>query len=138
MAARDKYHNSVRKALEKEGWTITHDPYRIEPGDQVIKIDLAAEKLLAAEKGKEKIAVEIKSFLNISGITDFYEAVGQFSYYSVAIEKVEPERELFLSIPLRAYKTTFKKPLVMETAEKLGVKIIVINNNDEKIVEWKK
>lgn len=27
MAARDKYHHIVRKALEKDGWTIPHDPY---------------------------------------------------------------------------------------------------------------
>ncbi len=29
MAAKDKYHQQVRHALEKEGWTITHDPYML-------------------------------------------------------------------------------------------------------------
>ena len=32
MAARDKYHDAVKKALVEEGWTITHDPYRIAIG----------------------------------------------------------------------------------------------------------
>jgi hypothetical protein len=27
--AKDIYHQAVRNALEKEGWTITHDPFRI-------------------------------------------------------------------------------------------------------------
>ena len=27
MPAKDKYHHQVRRALEKEGWIITHDPY---------------------------------------------------------------------------------------------------------------
>ncbi len=26
MPARDIYHDTVRNALEKDGWTITHDP----------------------------------------------------------------------------------------------------------------
>jgi hypothetical protein len=30
--ARDKYHFQVREALEKEGWTITHDPLIIPIG----------------------------------------------------------------------------------------------------------
>ncbi len=28
--AKDFYHENVRKALEKDGWRITHDPYHIE------------------------------------------------------------------------------------------------------------
>lgn len=42
------------------------------------QIDLGAEKIIAAEKGNEKIAIKIKSFLNPSAITDFYFALGQF------------------------------------------------------------
>ncbi len=26
MSAKDIFHNTVRLALEKDGWTITHDP----------------------------------------------------------------------------------------------------------------
>ncbi|MBE9251361.1 hypothetical protein IQ226_19960 [Dolichospermum sp. LEGE 00240] len=34
-------------------------------------MDLGAEKLIAAERESDKIAVEIKSFINLSAITDF-------------------------------------------------------------------
>ena len=61
--ARDKYHNVVRRALEKDGWTITHDPLRYKIGSRKIEVDLGAEQLIGAEKGTEKIAVEIKSFI---------------------------------------------------------------------------
>ncbi|MGH9840625.1 MAG: element excision factor XisH family protein [Blastocatellia bacterium] len=27
MAAKDLYHDHVRKALENDGWTVTDDPY---------------------------------------------------------------------------------------------------------------
>ena len=61
--ARDKYHDHVKEALIKEGWKITHDPYKIKVGGRKAQIDLGAEKLIAAEKENELIAVEVKSFL---------------------------------------------------------------------------
>ncbi len=60
--ARDKFHNEVRIALEKEGWIITHDPYKIMIGRRKGYIDLGAE-IIGAEKDNLRIAVEIKSFI---------------------------------------------------------------------------
>ncbi len=48
--AKDRFHNVVRIALEKEGWKITADPYQINVDDVDFEIDLAAEQLLAAER----------------------------------------------------------------------------------------
>lgn len=64
--ARDKFHHCVRRAIEKDGWLITDDPLRLSSGKVDVEIDLGAEKLLAAERGEEKIAVEIKNFLGHS------------------------------------------------------------------------
>ena len=47
--AKDKYHAHVRSALENDGWTITHDPYKVMIGRRRGYIDLGAE-LIAAEK----------------------------------------------------------------------------------------
>ena len=63
MPAKDKYHQEVRLALEKEGWIITHDPYFLRLEGVNYPVDLGAEKLLAAQKENTKILVEIKSFL---------------------------------------------------------------------------
>ncbi len=63
MPARDYYHDIVCHALQKDGWTITHNPYRIKLArGKNLFIDLGAQKLIAAEKGMDKIAVEIKSY----------------------------------------------------------------------------
>ena len=94
--AKDRYHHIVRKALEQEGWTITDDPLILETLKRDLEIDLGAERLIAAERGKEKIAIEIKSFLGLSQIHDFYKALGQFNYYSLALEEQEPDRTLFI------------------------------------------
>lgn len=67
--ARDLFHENVKEALRKEGWTVTDDPLSFKIGKMQIQIDLGAERLIAAEKGAERIAVEIKTFSNLSFIT---------------------------------------------------------------------
>jgi hypothetical protein len=76
MPAKDIFHDAVRKGLEKEDWVITDDPLRIRSGRVDMQIDLGAERLIAAERGNEKIAVEIKSFIGSSNISEFHTALG--------------------------------------------------------------
>lgn len=47
MAAKDIFHDAVRKGLEKEGWLITNDPLRIRAGRVDMQIDLGAERIIA-------------------------------------------------------------------------------------------
>ena len=76
--AKDIFHDIVRTALENEDWNVTHDPLTIKLSKRNLFIDLGAEKIIAAEKENQKIAVEIKSFVGLSPITDFYKALGQY------------------------------------------------------------
>jgi hypothetical protein len=66
--ARDALHHVVRTALEKDGWHITDDPLRLLIGVDTMFIDLAAERLIAAERGEERIAVEIKGYTETTSI----------------------------------------------------------------------
>lgn len=75
MPAKDIYHDSVKRALEKDGWKITHDPYLLPWKGQTVYVDLGAE-VLAAEKENRLIAVEIKSFLGHSETRDLEQALG--------------------------------------------------------------
>ena len=60
---------------------------------------LAAERVIAAQKANEKIAVEIKSFRSPSEIYDLENAIGQHVFYRSLITRLEPERKLFLAVP---------------------------------------
>lgn len=137
MAARDVFHNAVRNGLEKAGWVITDDPLSIEAGGVEMYIDLGAEQLLAAERAGEKIAVEIKSFVGSSNISDFHTAVGQFFNYRVALEEQEPERTLYLAVPLGIYRSFFTLQFVQTVVQRSQLKLIIYNSIDEVIVEWK-
>jgi XisH protein len=134
--ARDRYHQLVKNALIAEGWTVTDDPLYIPTFKRTVQVDLGAERLIGAEKANLKIAVEIKSFIGLSEIHEFYKALGQFNYYQLAIEEMQPERILFLAVPLDIYDTLFEEPLTQKVIERFGLKIIVYHVQEEKIERW--
>lgn len=93
--AKDLFHDVVKSALQKDGWEITHDPYSIEAFDTTFNIDLGAEKLIGAQRNKELIAVEVKSFIGPSLIYDFHLALGQYMNYMRGLRRKDPQRTLF-------------------------------------------
>ena len=105
---------------------------------RTLEIDLGAERLIGAEKEGEKIAVEIKSFLGVSEIHDFYKALGQFNYYFLALRRQEPDRVLFLAVPVDIYETFFQEPLTLEAVEYYNLKIVVYDSDNQTIATWKK
>lgn len=138
MSAKDVFHEAVKQALQKERWVITADPLRFKFGNVNFQVDLGAERLVAAERAGEKIAVEIKSFLNPSAITDFYSALGQFLSYRLALESVEPERELYLAVPIDIYQTFFQYEFTQAAVERYQIPIIVYDPVNEVIAQWTK
>lgn len=138
MSAKDIFHAVVKRALQKDGWQITHDPLSISVGGVNMSIDLGAERLIAAEREGEKIAVEVKSFLErSSAISEFHTALGQFINYRGALRRREPERTIYLAVPLVTYKTFFQLDFPKEMVEENQIKMIIYDAQQEAIVEWK-
>ena len=124
MAAKDKFHELVKQALINEGWKITHDPLFIKEGGVYFKMDIGAEKLIIAEKGSRKIAVEIKSFRNPSPVHDMQEAVGKYEMYVLALELREPDRQLYLAIPEETHNKFFQRPFIKELLKRKKINLI--------------
>jgi hypothetical protein len=137
MPARDIYHGTVKTALVKDGWVITDDPLSLRIGTRNTSIDLGAEKLIAAERGAEKIAVEIKSFIGPSPITDLEKAWGQFFLYARALKKRDPTRRLYLAIGRNIYETLFQEEAGELLLEEPGFCLLVFNEITEEILQWK-
>jgi hypothetical protein len=133
--ARDKFHNEVRVALEKEGWTITHDPFKLMIGQRRGYIDLGSE-IIGAEKDNQKIAIEIKSFIGLSDLDQFEDALGQFLIYLFALRKIEEDRVLYLGIPRDFYENFFSDPFFVELCLFYKVKILVYNEIKAVINKW--
>jgi hypothetical protein len=137
MAAKDLFSDAVKQALLKEQWVITEDPLIIKIDRVKLEIDLAADKVVAADKAGQKIAVEIKSFLNPSAITDFHAALGQFLNYRLGLQMTESDRPLYLAIPIDTHNTFFQQRFIQEAVKIYQVKLLVYDPVKEEIVEWK-
>ncbi|NES98713.1 MAG: fatty-acid oxidation protein subunit alpha [Desertifilum sp. SIO1I2] len=136
--AKDRFHQVVKTALVKEGWHITQDPLQLKVGGVDMEIDLGAERLIAAERESEKIAVEVKSFLaSASAISEFHTALGQFINYRAALHQTEPDRVLYLAVPDLAYNDFFQRDFPASMLRDYEVKLIVYAIDLEKIVQWK-
>lgn len=136
MPAKDRFHAVVRIALEKEQWHVTDDPLRLDIGGTKFEIDLGAEQLLAAERGKEKIAVEIKTFLSDSPLTDYHAALGQFLNYRLALEIADSTRILYLAVPVGVYESFFKREFAQISLDRYQIKLIIYDTIQEVIVQW--
>jgi hypothetical protein len=134
--AKDRFHNVVRTALEKDGWMITADPYEINVDDVDFEIDLAAEQLLAAELEGQKIAVEVKSFISPSNVSEFHTALGQFLNYRDALEKIEPDRQLFLAVRVPIYETFFQRKFIASAVERYQLRLVIYDVQQEVIHQW--
>jgi XisH protein len=136
--ARDLFHQVVKDALIKDGWNITHDPLPVDYGDVQMQIDLGAERLLAATKDAEMIAVEIKSFVNPSSISEFHTAVGQYLNYRRALRAQEPNRVLYLAVPSQTYDEFFRLRFIQEGVEEYQIYLLIYNVEARSIVRWTK
>jgi hypothetical protein len=134
--AKDIFHNIVKNALIKENWLVTDDPLRLKVGVITFQVDLGAEKVIGAEKAGQKIAVEIKSFLNPSTITDFYNALGQFLSYRLALEKNESDRILYLAVPVDVYESFFQFDFTQSAIQVYQIFLIVYDPSQETITQW--
>ena len=136
--ARDFFHEIVKKALIKGGWTITHDPFTLHSRKEGgLSTDIGAEKVILAENGLTKIAVEVESFIHMSILHEFLKASGQYMSYSKIIGKNEPIRLLYVAMPTFVYYRLIKYDWVVEVMTDLNMKIILYNSEKEIIEEWK-
>ena len=112
MAQRDSIHGAVKQVLVKDGWEITDDPYVITYGERFLFVNLGAEDtqatqevfgdFIGAVRANLRIAVEIKELRGQSVIVELEQAIGQYVLYRLLLNRIEPERSVYLAIPDKA------------------------------------
>jgi hypothetical protein len=136
MPAKDIYHDTVKAALIKDGWTITHDPLTIRLTRKKLYVDLGAERLIAAQRDTERIAVEVKSFTRASDMKDLEDALGQFVLYTHLLARYDPERRLYLAVTDSVYESVFEEEAGEILLQDGVIRLITFNPEHEAIIQW--
>ncbi len=136
MPQRDLYHDAFRRALEKDGWRITHDPLPLTFGRHNLFVNLGADRPLGAEKQGRKIAVEAKSFRGVSEMTDLERALGQFVLYRFLLSDQEPDRTLYLALPAEAFAGLLEGAEGLRLITSQSLKLVVIRVDREEVTRW--
>ena len=137
MPAKDLYHDTVKTALVKDGWTITDDPLILKVGTRNALVDLGAQKLIAAERDTIKIAVEVKTFISPSPMNDIEKAWGQFFLYSRVLKKRDSSRQIYLAVERNIFETLFEEEAGKLLLEEPGFQLFVFDAGIEEIIQWK-
>lgn len=136
MPRKDVYHDSVVRLLTADGWRITDDPLTLTYGGKDLFEGLGAEPPIAAEKAGKRIAVEIKSFVGTSDVRDLEVANGQFALYRDVLAELQPDRILYMAVPLRAYNSIFCQQLGQLIVTRQDLRLLVFNEVEERIEQW--
>ncbi len=136
MSARDTYHEIIKNALIKEGWTIIRDPYTIKYEEIQLFADLLVDRTLEIERNGEQIIVEIKSFIGRSPMGEFETALGQYIIYRTLLKTVLPQSKIYLGISQSIYQSFFLQKAISKILKETNLLLIVVNLNKEEIVKW--
>lgn len=134
--AKDIIHVAVKQALIKDGWVILADPYPLQYAEFSLRVDLAAERKLTIEWTARRIIVEVKSFVGLSFIHQFQQAIGQYSMYRDAIELNGLDYEVYLAVSSEAYQDNFQQTAVQNSIRKHDLKLVVVDIDEEEVLLW--
>src|SRR5690348_7693874 len=102
MPARDIY-ETVKNAVIKDGWTITHVPYVLHWGDRGPISDPEVVREFAAAKNDVQIAVSMFSLPERPQLEDLQYLLGHFVICSTAVKLAEPRRILYTALNVGMY-----------------------------------
>jgi hypothetical protein len=138
MSAKNIYHDAVVEALIADGWTITHDPLTVMFGGRKLYVDMAADRqaTVGAERGGERIAVEVQSFISPSKIADLQQAVGQYVIYRILLDELKADRLLYLAVPQAVYDTILSEQLGQLMVARLHMRLLVFDPDQRRVAHW--
>ncbi|MEH2422320.1 MAG: XisH family protein [Nostoc sp.] len=136
MPAKDIYHEAVKNALIKDGWTIIADPYFLQYKDAELYTYFFVEKALLVEQKGRKIVVEINSFISPSPMKDFENTLGQYILYRDILQLANKNYEIYLAIRDTIFDTFFQRKSIQAVVKRNQIEFIIFNNEREEISLW--
>ena len=136
MPAKDFYHDSVRDALVRDGWTITHDPFTIPSSPGADFAYPGADRALAAEKGDREIVVDVMSFSENSVLRNLYQALGRYAIDHSLLGRAPRGGDLYLAVTGRVHDDIFGDPIARPALVDLGIRFMVFDPAEGLLLRW--
>ena len=131
MPAKDKYHDTVIRALEKDGWRIVRQQVLITVGTRHLWLDLKAER------DGQFIYVEVKGFETHYSIVDYlYASIGQCVTYLAAIDHLKLGVPLYLAVPQKALNGILSEVIGQIAIQRAGIQLMSFDIDREEILQW--
>ena len=99
---------------------------------------LGAQKLVAVEKHGKKIAIEVKSFIGASPVLNLENALGQYILYYDILQRLEPDRSLYLAVQQETFSELFEEPIGKILLENQRFCLLVFDSEQEVILQVSK
>ncbi|MCC6617252.1 MAG: hypothetical protein IT320_27505 [Anaerolineae bacterium] len=131
MPARDKYHDTVVAALERDGWTISGQQVTFITSERQIVIDIAASRV----SGENIILVEVKGFER-SPVEELAIAMGKLAIYRYVLSELELSFPVWLAVPEAAFQGIFSQRIGKRMCEQFAVSLLVFSPERKEIIQW--
>lgn len=133
MPAKDRYHDVVVRALQKDGWTIIAEQIALSMPARRLWIDIRAQK----EAQNALILVEVKGFETpASAVAYLADAIGQCVLYQTILEYVGITDPLYMAVPAAAFAGILGEEIGRQAIRKAQIRVIVFDPEQEEIVRW--
>jgi hypothetical protein len=133
MPAKDRYHDTVKRAIEKDGWKITREQVRVTFEDRYLWIDLQAQK----ESSEQIILVEVKEVEDVaSPVEALANAVGKYLLYKLALKRAGSGIPLFMAISEAAYNGIMQSGMGSQVMAEFQLSLVVFDPVNEVIRQW--
>jgi hypothetical protein len=80
--------------------------------------------------------VEVKSFVTLSLVYEFHQAIGQYIHYRMALRSLQPQRILYLGLPTEVYERFLQARFFRDSLEENQVNLLLVDTRLEEVVQW--
>ena len=133
MPAKDRYHDTVVRALRKSDWTLISEQIAIVMEGRRLWIDIRASR----ESENLAVLIEVKGFETMPSPVEYLaSATGKYSLYQAALDYLNIELPLYMAVPIAAYRGILSEEIGKQTLSRSGVRLMVFDPEHEEIVTW--
>jgi hypothetical protein len=133
MPATDRCADAIIRVFQKDGWSITSDIYLDDTHPTYI--DIEATRSSSNGQSLRHFYGEIKCFHGHNSTQELYIALGQYILYRAQIAQAGLSVPLYLIAPRHRAEIIFDTTVV-RTFRDNGIKIIVVDIEEERVVAW--